>query len=165
MKVNCDVCNLEFNRKPSMIKDKIYCSIKCRDINKGYKFSPELSEKEALLELYDITSNGVVFNKITKKIVSFSDNGKGYLVARLYTPYSKNKDGRKPYKLHRLVSMFYLDNFDDKLHINHIDGDKRNNDISNLEAITQLENNRHAWDILKIGDKKKRDEYGKFIKK
>jgi hypothetical protein len=163
MIVKCNVCGLEFNRKPSMIKDKIYCSIKCRDFNKGYKFSSLLSEKDALLELYDIKSDGVVINKKTNKEVSFSDNGKGYLVARLYTPYSKNKDGRKPYKLHRLVAMIHLDNFDDKLHINHKDGNKMNNDISNLEAITQLENNRHAWNILKVGDKKKRDEYGKFV--
>jgi hypothetical protein len=163
MLVNCEVCNLEFNRKPSMIKNKIYCSIKCRDNNKGYKFSSDLSEKDALLELYSISDEGVVVNKKTNKKVYFSDNGHGYLVARLYTPYSKNKDGRKPYKLHRLVAMFYLDNFNDKLHINHKDGNKKNNNISNLEVITQLENNRHAWDILKIGDKKKRDEYGKFI--
>jgi hypothetical protein len=163
MKVKCESCKKEFNRKPSMVKLHIYCSIKCRDLNKGYKFKENITEKEALLDTYTILSNGVVINKKTNKKVIFNDNGKGYLVARLNTPYSKNKDGRKPYKLHRLIAMIYLDNFDNNLHINHKDGDKLNNDISNLEIVTQKENNRHAWDVLKIGDNKKRDEYGRFI--
>jgi hypothetical protein len=50
----------------------------------------------------------------------------------------------KTYKVHKLVAKTFLDNYDDKKVVNHIDGDKANAKISNLECITQSENVKHA---------------------
>ena len=122
-----------------------------------------MSEREILELRYTVKSNGEVIDNKTKKTVKFSDNGQGYLVARLHTSLSKNKDGRKPYKQHRLVAMFYLDTYKPELHVNHKDGVKTNNDVSNLEMVTFKENARHAWDVLKRGDRMPRDEKGMFI--
>jgi len=44
---------------------------------------------------------------------------------------------------HRIAAMHFLDNPDNKPYVNHIDHNKKNNHISNLEWCTQLENVRH----------------------
>lgn len=51
---------------------------------------------------------------------------------------------RKHFTFHRLVAIHFIDNPENKPHINHIDGDKLNYDLLNLEWVTQTENNRHA---------------------
>jgi hypothetical protein len=44
------------------------------------------------------------------------------------------------------VAEAYIDNLEDKSDVNHIDGDKSNNDISNLEWATHSENIQKAYD-------------------
>lgn len=65
----------------------------------------------------------------------------GYLRMRLC------KDGVKQwYQLHQLVARAFIPNPDRKETVNHIDGNKKNNCVSNLEWATQAENNKHARD-------------------
>lgn len=52
---------------------------------------------------------------------------------------------RKMMKVHRLVALAFVQNPDGKPHVNHKDGDTKNNHHSNLEWVTNLENMRHAW--------------------
>lgn len=55
-------------------------------------------------------------------------------------------DGQgKSYLIHRLVAECFLSNFSNKLEVNHIDGNKLNNHVSNLEMVTKLENMRHSY--------------------
>ena len=68
-------------------------------------------------------------------------NKKGYLVTDLY---SNGK--RKTFRVHRLVAEEFVPNPYEKPEVNHIDGNKINNDCSNLEWVTKKENCRHAWD-------------------
>lgn len=69
---------------------------------------------------------------------------KGYLKVDLRTG-----DGeRKIIKVHRLVALAFIPNPENKPQINHIDGNKRNNHVSNLEWVTGLENHRHK---IKMG--------------
>ncbi len=67
------------------------------------------------------------------------------------------KNGKqKPLYYHRLVALLFIPNPENKLEVNHIDGNKGNNCITNLEWCTNKENVRHAHDIGLIKPK-----YGK----
>lgn len=68
---------------------------------------------------------------------------KDYKVVRLYTEKQV-----KGLKVHRLVAFAFLPNPLNRNQINHIDGDKANNKISNLEFCTGSENVQHA---IKLG--------------
>lgn len=55
----------------------------------------------------------------------------------------------KTFRVHRLVCMAFLINLENKKTVNHKDGNRLNNNLSNLEWATQAENNRHSYDVLK----------------
>lgn len=67
---------------------------------------------------------------------------KGYLEVRLT---NENKES-KAHRVHRLVAEAFIENVDNKPIVNHIDGDKHNNNVDNLEWATYSENNQHAYD-------------------
>lgn len=60
----------------------------------------------------------------------------------------RNNSQTTTYRIHRLVAESFIPNPYNKLEINHIDGNKANNHVSNLEWVTHLENMQHA---LKTG--------------
>lgn len=56
------------------------------------------------------------------------------------------KEGRpSSERVHRLVAMAFVENPDGKPEVNHIDGNKINNNATNLEWVTHTENIRHAF--------------------
>lgn len=56
-----------------------------------------------------------------------------------------NKDGIKYFSIHRLVAIAFVINPLNKEDVNHIDGDKMNNNVNNLEWVTRKENIEHSW--------------------
>ena len=72
-----------------------------------------------------------------KKIVYDNKNSYGYV--ELW----KNNKGKK-FRIHRLVAETFIPNYTNKEQVNHIDGDKTNNCVTNLEWVTPKENIRHA---------------------
>lgn len=64
-----------------------------------------------------------------------------------YTVVLSNKDNRKSYTVHRLVAENFIKNDDKSNVVNHIDGNKLNNNVSNLEFITHKENMKHAIEL------------------
>lgn len=74
------------------------------------------------------------------KILKFIKNKCGYLYVNLY---KNNKYKSKT--IHRLVAQAFIPNLNNLPQINHIDGNKENNNISNLEWCTRSENIKHAY--------------------
>lgn len=53
------------------------------------------------------------------------------------------------YWLHKVVLMSFIPNIDNKRTVNHEDWDKLNNGLDNLTWMTDSENGKHAYDVLK----------------
>lgn len=92
-----------------------------------------------------VSSHGRVRSYLRDKdegaILKTCADKKGYL--RLRVTLEREK---RCYKVHRLVADAFLDNPDGKTQVNHIDGDKTNNFVGNLEWATNAENAHHAID-------------------
>jgi hypothetical protein len=88
---------------------------------------------------YEITEDGQVRNKESKCVLKTQLQNGGYLIVAL----RKNKK-RKAATIHRLVATTFIPNPNNKPQVNHIDGNKENNHINNLEWCTLKENMRHA---------------------
>ena len=88
---------------------------------------------------YEISNDGLVRNRITRTILSPRFNQQGYLDVNLYTSVGQTKQ-----KIHRLVAKAFIPNPENKLQVNHLDGDKTNNNVENLEWATNQENIVHA---------------------
>jgi hypothetical protein len=122
---------------------------------------------EELNRKYVIYPDGYIINKETNKRVSFCDDGRGYMKARLYSPLSLNKDGRKPYRLHRLIAKAFLVDYRDDLQVNHKNVIKNDNRVENLEMVTASEIVYHSWNNLDSYERKqklnkRRNEQGRF---
>lgn len=92
-------------------------------------------------DLYEVGNYGRVKNKKRDKLLSPYIDRAGYIKVGLY------KDGKKKNQyVHRLVAMAFIDNPEEKSDVNHIDGDKTNNHVENLEWNTRGENIRHAFE-------------------
>ena len=93
---------------------------------------------------YQISSYGRVKSlKFSKeKYLKPKQNRGGYLEVLLY----KNNKG-KLYRIHRLVAEAFIQNTYNYPEVNHKDGNKLNNCVSNLEWCTSSENNKHAYSI------------------
>lgn len=106
----------------------------------GYENSHEVSNKGRLRSIpRDVASRGGI-TRWRGKLISARLDQDGYPRPTLQV----NK--KRYYKLlHRLVAMAYIPNPDNKSCVNHIDGNKLNNNVENLEWCTVSENNNHAF--------------------
>jgi hypothetical protein len=96
--------------------------------------------------LYAVTENGVVYSIPRKyspklKIMKPIDTYHGYVRVVL-----SGRDRTKMYYVHRLVAETYIPNTQNKQMINHKNGIKTDNNVSNLEWVTCLENHTHAFE-------------------
>lgn len=95
-------------------------------------------------ENYSVNENGEVFSTRGKLLCQWTDNV-GYKQVVLY------RDGKRYYKrVHRLIYEAFNGKIPDKLMVNHIDEDKNNNNLSNLEIITNRQNIKHFHDYNEL---------------
>lgn len=92
-------------------------------------------------ENYLITEDGRVFSKNRNRFMSLVHHSDGYWSIGL-----RSNGISKSLKVHRLVAFAYIPNPLNRNEINHIDGNKKNNHVSNLEWSTRSENVKHAFD-------------------
>ena len=109
--------------------------------NKIINFSLENGKQIENYETYYIFKNGNVYNTKTKILLKPFKKADGYMSISL------SKNGKsKLFLLHVLVAKAFIYNKENKPIINHKDGNKTNNDISNLEWVTESENVLHSLD-------------------
>lgn len=89
--------------------------------------------------LYEVSNKGRVRNKKTNRILKCSLGTTGY-------PQVHLRKNSKPstYLVHRLVAQAFLFNGNNLPEVNHIDEDKTNNDVTNLEWCTSKQNANHG---------------------
>jgi len=95
-------------------------------------------------EDYLIYDDGRVYNKKYKRLLKSCKN------TRVYEHVVLCKNGKKKHGyIHRLVALHYLDNPENKSDVDHIDGNKLNNHVSNLRWTTNIENCNNYQSIRK----------------
>lgn len=86
------------------------------------------------------------YNKTGKiKIMKQSKNRYGYMQIELF---DDNKES-KLLSVHRLVAISFIPSIKGKDYVNHIDGNRSNNHVSNLEWCSLSENAKHSYNIIK----------------
>ena len=89
---------------------------------------------------YLVDTEGEIYNAKTGKRKSQFVNKDGYKTVDIYVNNKCTK-----YAVHRFVAIAFIPNPENKPCVNHIDGNKTNNRVSNLEWVTYSENNFHAF--------------------
>ena len=97
---------------------------------------------------YQISNCGNIFSRKLERVITLHPDKDGYLRCGLY-----NNNIEKHFRIHRLVATAFIPNPEDKPQVNHKDGNKANNNVSNLEWNTVAENNKHARETLKVACK------------
>ena len=89
---------------------------------------------------YEVSNTGKVRNQFTLHELAGCNDSHGY------PSFWPKKDGRRYCRrIHRCVAQAFLPNPDALPEVNHIDGNKANNRLDNLEWVTSSENKYHAY--------------------
>lgn len=100
--------------------------------------------------MYSVSTTGRIMKNSSRKIMKPSKKQNGYMQINLFT-----SDGRRKKELvHRLVALTFIPNKEGLPEVNHIDGVRDNNALSNLEWVTRKENVNKSAATKKIRVKK-----------
>ncbi|CAH6421815.1 HNH endonuclease [uncultured virus] len=145
-----DETGIARNRIASVCKGK-------RQTTGGYKWKyfDEENNKKIEIDLskfvkidsyqnYCISKNGEIYSIKYKKILKPQTNADGYLTIQL-----REKNIKKDYLIHRLVAQTYIKNPLNKKQVNHINENKKDNSVENLEWSTNGENQLHSINLKK----------------
>ena len=108
----------------------------------GYEGVYEVSSLGRVKSLDRLISNAWGSKSKVKGVYLSTSISSGYLSLGL------TKNGKtKTTHIHRLMAVAFIPNTENKRCVNHIDGNKLNNSLDNLEWTTDKENINHAWSI------------------
>lgn len=92
--------------------------------------------REIDFDCYEIHKDGTIISKYYNKPLKGSVHNNGYITAKF-----KLKDGRRhPILWHKAIWQYFMGDISEGMQINHIDEDKTNNALSNLNLMTPKEN-------------------------
>lgn len=91
---------------------------------------------------YEVSSYGRLWSNISHRELRTYINSDGYVMATF--PISGVKKRRM---MHRIVANAFIPNTEGKPQINHIDANRTNNHVENLEWCTPSENTRHSFKL------------------
>lgn len=93
--------------------------------------------------IYQRDAEGNLYERfVPEKVLSLKkNNGNGYIVASLSNGFEQQSSN---FYIHILVAKHFIPNIFNKPTVNHIDGNKSNNCVNNLEWATQKEQAQHA---------------------
>jgi hypothetical protein len=122
---NCSLDNLKYELAITKVdnSDSLWIN------NKEFK-------KISNYEKHYVSNNGIIYSTYMSNLMKISLNDGLYIKILI----SHNK----PYRLHRLVYSTWIGEIPEGMTINHKDGNKRNNNYSNLELMTNIDNIRDA---------------------
>lgn len=134
---------------------------------KGFEHRYMISNKGRVLSIGRVLTakDGFVRNYPNKFLKLKPHKSNGYCYARLY------KDDGKTYEhisVHRLVALHFIENSNNLPVVNHIDTNRSNNNIGNLEWVTVAQNLTHHGCHLRGGEKRKKKVFqykdnGEFV--
>jgi hypothetical protein len=111
--------------------------------------------------VYKVSNLGIVkrvagVQAKNERILTQLNNGNGYMGVCLCI-------NSKPIRMyvHRILATAFLTNTDNKPQVNHKDGDRSNNVLSNIEWVTSSENHHHKYQVLKR-DGTNKGKFGKL---
>lgn len=108
---------------------------------KGYEGLYEVSSLGRIKSLSKRVDSGKCHRSYSEKILKPGKDCNGYLRVSL----SNFNHLAHTHKVHRLVAEAFIDNPEKLPEVNHIDGNKANNSIDNLEWISASDNLKHAY--------------------
>ena len=94
---------------------------------------------------YIITRDGMIYNSQRNKYLVSVKNTGGYMFVSL-----SGEEIRKSFSVHRLVALLFIENPNNYLEVNHIDFDKANNKVDNLEWISRSDNMKHNFNSRQV---------------
>ena len=122
----------------------------------------ELKERQSIVgiinyeDIYSITKDGTVYRTRTKhkdifRKIQTKMKPNGYLYCTL------SRSGlHKNFYIHRLVAQAFIPNRENKPHIDHINGDKKDNRVENLRWVTHKENMNNPVSTAKLSSARKK---------
>lgn len=133
--------HLNLGRGPVMVmRQKLLAYIATLPLPSGFSLIPINGT-----ENYLINRDGVVIRQADRMIVKQMKDTTGYF--RSSVTHTRPNGSVMDYeRTHRLMGITFMDNPENKRTINHIDGNKLNNTLTNLEWSTDAENQQHAHD-------------------
>ena len=106
-------------------------------------FKVEWKDVPEYEDLFMVSTTGEVWSKRTSKMLKQNLHKSGY---KLISTKIGGRDGKyKTLRVARMVALAFLDKEEGRDQVNHIDGNKHNNFVTNLEWVSGSENVKHAY--------------------